>query len=72
MMFDSYPTCRKGIVNLKGGTALRGVIWKRRGGYLILRNAELLRARETPVAMDGEVLVYERDVEFIQLVGSVG
>lgn len=71
-MFETYPTCRKGIVNLKGGTTLRGVIWKRRRGYLILRSAELLRARETPVAMDGEVLVYERDIDFIQLVGSVG
>lgn len=70
-MFETYPTCHKGIVNLKSGSAIRGVIWKRRGGYLILRSAELLRARETPVAMDGEVLVYERDVDFIQLVGSV-
>lgn len=71
MMFDSYPTCRKGIVNLKSGSSLRGVIWARRRGYLILRNAELLRARESAVAMDGEVLVYEREVDFIQLVGSV-
>jgi hypothetical protein len=70
-MFDRYPTCRKAIVNLKSGTALRGVIWKRRGGYLILRQAEMLRARELAVALDGETLVYEHDVEFVQLVGSV-
>ena len=72
MIFDSYPTCRKAIVNLKSGTTLRGVIWRRRGGYLILRNAELLRARDTALALDGETLVYEREVDFIQLVGSVG
>lgn len=71
-MFERYPTCSKGIVNLKSGAAIRGVIWKRRGGYLILRSVQLLRPREAAVAMDGEVLVYERDVEFIQLVGSVG
>ena len=69
-LFIRYPTCRRAIVNLKGGTTLRGVIWRRRGGYLVLREASLLRAREAPVALDGEALAYEREVDFIQLVGS--
>ena len=68
MIFDTYPTCHKAIVNLKSGTTLRGVIWRRRGGYLVLRQAELLRPREAPMAMDGEVLVYRADVDFIQVV----
>lgn len=70
--FIRYPTCRKGIVNLKSGSAFRGVIWRRVGGYLVLRQAELLRPREAPLALDGETLVYERDVDFIQIIQLVG
>ena len=68
MIFDTYPTCHKAIVNLKSSTTLRGVIWRRRGGYLVLRQAELLCPREAPMAMDGEVLVFRADVDFIQVV----
>jgi hypothetical protein len=43
------------------------VIFERRDGYLILRNAHLLRPRAESVPVDGEVLIPEADVEFIQL-----
>ena len=69
--FDRYPLARRGIVNLKGGeTVFSGVLWRKRGGYLVLRNAQLLRARAESVPMDGEVLVPLGNVEFVQLVGE--
>lgn len=69
---DLYPVTRAGIVNLKNGTAFRGVIWQRRDGFLILRKAEILKPRGEAVPIDGEVLVYERDVEFVQIPSSGG
>ncbi|MFH0902313.1 MAG: hypothetical protein V2A73_16905 [Pseudomonadota bacterium] len=66
-----YPTLQRGIVNLKSGSSFRGVIWQRKGGYLTLRNAELLRAKNEVVEIVGEVAIPERDIEFIQLPGEV-
>ncbi len=66
-----YPTLQTGIVNLKSGKAFRGVIWQRKGGYLALRNAELLRSGGETVEIVGEVAIPERDIEFIQLPSEV-
>ena len=66
-----YPCLQAGIVNLKNGTSFQGVIWARKGGYLVLRNAKLLKPRGESVPVDGEVLVREADVEFIQLPQAV-
>ena len=64
-----YPCLSESIVNLRGDplVSFRGVIWQRRAGFIILKNAQMFRARHEPVAMDGEVLVFEKDIEFIQL-----
>ncbi len=67
----TYPTLQRGIVNLKGGKSFRGVIWERKGGFLTLRNAELLRGRGETLEIDGEIAVPERDIEFIQLPSEV-
>ena len=68
-LFDRYPTLRRVIVNLKGvdAPAFRGVLWQRRGGYLVLRDAQMLRPRMEAVTMDGEVLVPTTNIEFIQV-----
>ncbi len=64
-----YPCLRQVIVNTRTERAFKGVLWQRRGGYLVLRNAELLKGRGEVVPMDGEVLIDERSVDFIQVVG---
>jgi hypothetical protein len=71
MLFDRYPTLKRVIVNLKGADtpAFRGVLWQRRGGYLVLRDAQMLRPRMEAVMMDGEVLVPTANVEFVQVIG---
>lgn len=66
--FDRYPTLRRVLVNTKSGKAFRGVLWRRRREYLVLRNAELLKGRGETVAMDGEVAVPAANVDFIQVV----
>lgn len=67
MIFDSYPTKRQVIVNTKTDRAFRGVLWRRRWGYLVLRNAEMLRDREGTVSMDGEVVINKDNVDFLQV-----
>lgn len=67
--FRRYPVLREAIVNLKGGdTAFRGVMWEQRGGYLVLRNARLLKGKGEPMPVDGEVAIPAANVEFIQVV----
>jgi hypothetical protein len=62
-----YPCLRRVVVNVKSGTALRGLLWERRGGYLVLREAELLVPRQAPTSMDGEVAIPAEAVDFIQV-----
>lgn len=65
--FRPYPELKAGIVNLKnGGPSFRGVIWQKRGPFLVLRNAELLR-NDGARPLDGEVIVQLADIEFIQV-----
>jgi hypothetical protein len=65
-----YPFCRSAIVNLKGeGGVFRGVLWERRNGFLVVRNAVLLRGRGEETPLDGELVVPEGNVAFIQVVG---
>lgn len=66
-----YPYRQTVIVNLKTGRSLRGVLWQRTAGFLVLKQAALLRPRESPLPMDGEVLVPFDDVEFMQVVQQV-
>jgi hypothetical protein len=65
--FRAYPELRTVIVNLKSGTAFRGVVWRRRGPFMILKNAELLKDKAGGSPLDGEVLVQQSDIDFIQV-----
>lgn len=64
----SYPYRETVIVNTKSGKAFRGVLWQRTAGFLVLKQAQMLRHREAPVALDGDTLVPFVDVEFMQVV----
>jgi small nuclear ribonucleoprotein (snRNP)-like protein len=67
-MFDGYPELRQVIVNTKTDRAFRGVLWRTRRGYLVLRNAEMVRERGEVVSLDGEVVIERSNVDFIQVV----
>jgi hypothetical protein len=45
-------------------------LWGRRNGFLVLRNAVLLRGRGEEIRLDGELVVPEGNVAFVQLVGA--
>lgn len=68
MIFDRYPLLRQVIVNTRTDKAFRGVLWRRRRGYLVLRNAEMLRGKGEVVPMDGEVMIPADNVDFLQVV----
>ncbi len=65
-LFESYPMLREVIVNTKTDHAFRGILWRRRRGYVILRQAVMLRGNEARV-VDGEVLIAAANVDFIQV-----
>lgn len=66
--FRPYPELKTGIVNLKSGTAFRGVIWQV-GAYTVLRNVEMLqdRGQSARHVVDGEVIVKSTEIDFIQV-----
>jgi len=64
-----YPVLRKVVVNTKTERAFRGVLWRRREGYLVLKQAELLRGKGEVVPMDGELLIEAANIDFVQVVG---
>lgn len=66
--FTRYPCLKRVVVNTRTDKAFRGVLWARRRGYLVLRNAELLKPRGETVAMDGEVVIEAANVDFMQVV----
>ena len=66
-LFDRYPVLRKIIVNTKTGKAFRGVLWRKRGRYLVLREAELLKPSGETTPMDGELLIFRNNVDFLQV-----
>jgi hypothetical protein len=59
------------VVNLQTGQAVRGVLWARRGRYLVLRDAELYEPGNVrPNAMDGEAIVDRDQVLLVQRLGG--
>lgn len=66
-----YPVLKRVIVNMKTETApaMRGVLFEQRGGYLVLKQAEMLQPRAEPVRVDGDVLIPQENVLFLQVVG---
>ena len=65
-LFDSYPFLRQVIVNLKGGDSFRGVLWRKRRDYLVLRQVTMRRGGKA-ITVDGEILVFRPEVSFVQV-----
>ena len=68
-LFNRYPTLRRVIVNTQTDRAFRGVLWRKRAGYLVLRDVEMLKARGETVRVDGEIVIERGNVDFLQVVG---
>lgn len=57
---------RRVVVNLKTGRALDGLLVRRAGDLLFLRNATALEPGAEPAPLDGEAVVARADIDFIQ------
>ncbi|MFJ4168377.1 hypothetical protein ACIPY3_02590 [Paenarthrobacter sp. NPDC089714] len=57
---------RRCVVNLKTGRAVDGVLIRKDGPLLFLRNAVLLEEGNEPAAIDGEAVIQSEHVDFIQ------
>jgi len=57
------------IVNTKTERAFRGVLWRRRGGVLVLKQAEMLEGGGQVTPLEGELVLFEDNVDFVQAVG---
>ncbi|UVK62543.1 RNA binding protein [Arthrobacter phage TaylorSipht] len=57
---------RRVVVNLKTGRALDGVLVRRDGPLLFLKNAVLLEEGNEPATIDGEAVVQAVEIDFIQ------
>lgn len=67
MIFQRYPAKRRVVVNTRTDRAFRGVLWRRAWGYLVLRNAELVKPGGETVRMDGELVIEAGNVDFLQV-----
>jgi hypothetical protein len=57
---------RRVVVNLKTGRAISGVLVRRAGDLLFIRDAVALEPGAEPAAADGEAVVARADIDFIQ------
>ena len=66
--FNRYPVKQRVIVNTKTDRAFKGLLYKKTSEYLLLRGATMLHGRDTPVALDGELVIYRENVDFVQVI----
>jgi len=69
-LFKRYPVLDVVLVNTKTGNTFSGVLWRKRLGYLVLRNARMLRRDKEPMTIDGEVVIPADNVDFLQVVNG--
>ena len=67
MILDRFPVKRRVVVNTKTDRSFTGVLWRRRWGYLVLRDVELVKPGGERVRVDGEVVIEATNVDFIQV-----
>ena len=60
-------TGRRVVLNLKTGRAVDGLLVRRTGDLLFLRQAVALEPGAEPAPVDGEVVVLRGEIDFIQV-----
>ena len=66
-MIIFYPSKLHVIVHTKSGKSFRGFLFKHNSQYLEMREVELLQSKELILPLDGAVILYHSDVEFLQI-----
>ena len=67
-------TAHRCIVTLASSeaVALRGIWWRQRGPWIVLRDVAALPPQGPAVPMDGEVVVHRQNVAFVQVLLNGG
>lgn len=71
LAFRRLALRRRVLVNFKSGKAVEGILTRKAGPLLEIRQAQLHEAGRPPVPMDGTVLIERSNVDFMQVVGEV-
>lgn len=70
---DRLRLRRRVVVNLLDGTAFSGVLWRRAGRQLVLRDvARMQPGDHNPTPVDGEILLDRGVVDFVQVLPAGG
>ena len=70
LLWWRLPRARRCLVHFRDphAASLQGVLWRQRGPWLVLRQAEQIDgAGRAPLPLDGEVLIHIGEVLFLQL-----
>lgn len=59
---------REVVINLHDGTGFRGVLYRKAGGLVELRNATRLEPGHNPVECDGAVILERDRIQFWQVI----
>lgn len=59
---------RRVVINLVDGTAMQGILFRKVGDLLVIREAVYLEAGHEPLPIDGEALIDINSVIYTQLV----
>lgn len=57
------------IVNTKNGKAFRGILWHCGwfSEFIMLKKADFVQAGSNPMPVDGELILFKREIDFIQV-----
>lgn len=61
---------RRVVVTLLDDSALIGVLWARRGRFLVLRGYQVVEVGREPVSADGEAVVHRDQIRYVQVIGQ--
>ena len=64
--FRRFILRRRVVVNLDDGTAIEGVLFRKAGPLLLLKNASHLEEGAQPLLLDGDTIIERSRVLFIQ------
>jgi hypothetical protein len=63
---------RRVLVTLESGVSFSGVLWGKRGEYLVLKSAQMHDVGERAVPVDGELVIERGQVDYVQVLSAVG
>jgi IS5 family transposase len=67
-LFQRYPELKTIIAHTRTDKSFRGVLWQKRRDYLVLRGARILLANGETRAVDGELVIHQDNIDYLQVV----